>query len=803
MSRAGAKDHNYEMVQTDDEGNLGLDDDLDDGNLGRDEGNDMHLQRQRSGGRVDTFEDLDEFFKQMYRYYHEKGYWPIVANKVASLFRMVFIVAFATFFIVYLKWEALADCQSLEDCARVGRDLSSYVRPLELPAGTAFAVACYVGVFSLYLVFNALAFAVRYFNWVRPMRRVFEQDLEIPPHELHVMSWDEIVCRYREKHIQGAYQAERRDEPSTAHEIAMRIMRHDNYFIYLMDQGMFDFHMLSDCCRTTACCCGCCSWQAYMSLPLEQSLRLLITNRIVAVNNGFRMDRQRWTKLHGGAVALKRYSRCLAIVVLCLMPFLIVFQIIIFFLRYAQEFHKSKPTSELSLETTSNIQFTRHWHWKFREYNELPHVFERRMRLAIAPTQTYLRQFHNPLTVVLAQTVYFIAGSFIALLLVISLLGDSVMLYVTFGDRNLLWYLSALGVIAAFSRSYMPERDGGSGGISGANVAKYAVNFQATTSALLRQVVTYTHWRPASWYGSAHSLKTRDEFIAMIRTKWVCIILELRSTLFLPWLLFFKLPARAEAIVERIERGTMSSPRFSSSPRDGGIGDVCRPSLFLFRDRVSAEHLSQSTRECEPSFPASDGRGGGTGLRDSILYTSTTGKIEKSLLNFCVQHPSWANQTSHSAAADPSRGLSSSHGGQDLVSTLAKFQLRCCGPTADGAEGPDPSGDDGLRPESKRPELQGRVLQRVRENLSASRVLSDSHTMPPDGSTYSEASSFRRAAPLNPTERFFETSHMMNLPLSDDAATTIYPAAEPQFFWLDKFYQHLHDEGRHESGHRA
>ena len=57
----------------------------------------------------------------------------------------------------------------------------------------------------------------------------------------------------------------------------------------------------------------------------------------------------------------------------------------------------------------------------FREYNELPHVFERRINLSTKPAKEYLSQFHNPLTTVLARSLYFVTGSFIALLLVMSL----------------------------------------------------------------------------------------------------------------------------------------------------------------------------------------------------------------------------------------------------------------------------------------------------------------------------------------------------------------------------------------------
>ena len=155
----------------------------------------------------------------------------------------------------------------------------------------------------------------------------------------------------------------------------------------------------------------------------------------------------------------------------------------------------------------TNAKFTPYWTWVFREYNELPHVFERRIGLSIKPAQQYLSQFHNPLTTVIARSIYFVAGSFIALLLVMSLLGDNVMLYIKFHDRNLLWYLSAFGAVAAICRSFIPS--GATSAAASSGAGRYIGNFQAATSGLLRQVITYTHYRPDEWSRKEHTLETR------------------------------------------------------------------------------------------------------------------------------------------------------------------------------------------------------------------------------------------------------------------------------------------------------
>jgi hypothetical protein len=814
--------------------------------------------------------DLDEFFRQLYEYYRAKGYWPIVVSKVAALFRVFFMVSFATFGIVYLKWESLALCTSHEECLKEGVALSDYVRPLALPPLPAFIVTIFVLVFSLYWLFDLLNFLIFRCWWIRYMRRVYEQDLQILPHELRVMSWDQVVERYQQMHRAGR-QAERRNEPSTAHEIAMRIMRRENYFVYLVDQGMFEFRMnvaelfcclrkpcLSCCCggqdsvanevndtndesgdykldrrdhgftrrpypRRRAprqdsasalneyccvCCCSredreecakscrrTCSFKAYFSPLLVRAVRWLITDQLVQQKDGFRLDRDKW-QASSGEQKLRRRSRCLALAILVGMPFILMYQFVEFFLRYAQEFSKGGGKQGGGGDTRpTSSRFTPYWRWMFREYNELPHVFERRIGLSVGPAQRFLAQFYNPVKTVVARSVYFVSGSFIALLLVLSLLGDSVMLYISILERNLLWYLSVFGAIAALSRSAIPPGIGeGAAASPSAAGGGFVGNFQTTTSVLLRQVVTYTHWRPSAWFRTAHTLKTRDSVANQMKPQIVCMLMELRSTLFLPYILAFKLPSKAKDIIERIDRGTVSAPSFSANPRDSGIGDVCRPALFLFEDRSGAEELSKSSMVFDNETSAGEHKAGSR--RHAIRFHSQNAKIEKSLLNFRTQHPTWAALASSATLGRPNAStipqgalsaLSASHTGDDLVAALARFQDEQVG----GIHGTELQ-------QKQQQQQQNPTLRKMAEDLSASRILADGHlagmgvssdAFDEGGGTATLPRAQQSLTLGRSSSNFFSTNHMVELPVDHPSVSGIYPSAEPLFFWLDKFYE--------------
>lgn len=74
-----------------------------------------------------------------------------------------------------------------------------------------------------------------------------------------------------------------------------------------------------------------------------------------------------------GVSALQRRFIIMGVLNLLLLPFIMVFMIIFFFLAHAEELHSKKT-----------LFGPRQWNclsqWKMREFNELHHFFERRLQ---------------------------------------------------------------------------------------------------------------------------------------------------------------------------------------------------------------------------------------------------------------------------------------------------------------------------------------------------------------------------------------------------------------------------------------
>lgn len=166
-------------------------------------------------------------------------------------------------------------------------------------------------------------------------------------------------------------------------------------------------------------------------------------------------------------------------------PFLIFFLSIQFFLQNAQQFHSNKSylgPRQWSLYAT----------WTFREFNELPHVFENRLHRSYLPLNEYLQLFHNPYTSMLGRVLAYISGSFVAVLLLVSVFDDAILLYIHSGEHNLLWYLGICSAIYAGSRSLVPDE------------SKIA---SADHEQLMDEISACTHYYDTEWKGKCHTEK--------------------------------------------------------------------------------------------------------------------------------------------------------------------------------------------------------------------------------------------------------------------------------------------------------
>ena len=105
---------------------------------------------------------------------------------------------------------------------------------------------------------------------------------------------------------------------------------------------------------------------------------------------------------------------------------------------------------------------------------------------------------------------------------------------------------------------------------------------------------------------------SRDEFLALFKFKAALFYEELVCVLLSPLILCFSLPSCARAVLDFVRENTVDVD---------GLGSVLGQSLFDFSQYGNEEYAA-----------------GETGAR---AHATKDGKMEKSFLNFKIQHPNW------------------------------------------------------------------------------------------------------------------------------------------------------------------
>jgi autophagy-related protein 9 len=476
--------------------------------------------------------DLDAFFQNLYEYYRDRGLPSIAVSRLLDLVTLGFTILFTGFLLLGLDWTKLQSCHDEATC------LALYEYTLNPWAASGlFAALVNTGLLLLTLTWcsQALNLAPRLTRAYRTYK-FYRDQLGIPIREMQTMEWCTVVSRLVRLQHRTKMQV---NGPLTALTIAMRIMRKDNYLVAMINQGVLPV--------------GSPDWTGtlqgtgqdwWMGKALEYNLYVTILNHIIDPKT-FTLNKRGFTPF-----AIRARLRTMALLNLLLMPFILGFSMIYFFLRYAEEFHSKR-------NYLGPRFWTPHALWSLRELNELPHVFDRRVFASLRYSDRYLRMFPTPVPTVLARAVAFVMGGFVAVLLMFALVDESVLLHVRLGPRNLVWYTAIFSTVLAAARAVVPSQD--------EEAVASSPNFE------MRRVAAFTHALPDKWRHRAHTYDVRDEFAALFPFRLALLTRELLCVVCMPYMLGVVLPRHADQVVEFCANCTVS---------EEGVGDVCRFGLM-------------------------------------------------------------------------------------------------------------------------------------------------------------------------------------------------------------------------------
>ncbi|TFK30029.1 APG9-domain-containing protein [Coprinopsis marcescibilis] len=534
--------------------------------------------------------NLDAFLQEVYLYYEGKGIYSIALSKGLNLLTVGFVIGFSTFLLGCIDYSKFrhSHVKHLHD-AIIDRCVSKF---------SGFTLLFFI-LFTAFYVWQIFSYVMGVLRLV-DMYNFYTHLLKIPDSDIQTISWGEVVRRIgaiREENPITAISSKgsKKKDNSTAtakldaHDVANRILRQENYLIALFNKELLDLRIplpgLLSTFITPEKGKG-----KVLTQALEWNLRFCLMeylfDRHGRVRKVFLKSKNRRALIEG----LQRRFIFMGMLNAIFSPFIVLYFLMYSFFRYFEQFHKD-------MSSMSGRRYTLYAHWKFREFNELPHIFTRRLDESYPIASMYIGQFPNEKLTIIMRFVAFIAGSFAAVLVLATVLDPDLFLnFEITPHRTVLFYLGVFGAVLGVTRGMIPEE-----------------NRVFDPELLMSEVITYTHYMPDDWKGELHSKRVHQEFGELFAMKVLIFVQEIISVVLTPFVLWFSLPACAPAIVDFFREFTVHVD---------GRGYVCSFAEFNFERHGNVKFGAPAK--------AKDAR-----------MVSNEGKMEKSFLHFKAANPDW------------------------------------------------------------------------------------------------------------------------------------------------------------------
>ena len=522
--------------------------------------------------------NLDAFLLEVYQYYVQHGVWSILLARLLNLLTELFVFSFAMFLTTCIDYSLVSSSHSTA----------------EIMIPKCMSKASWIKNAALYLfVIYWLSQCTRYAKDVRRlfrMRDFYLHVLGINDSDMQTVSWIRVVDGLKEVSDANVATAnppaklrawlgyDKPQQRINAATIANRLMRKDNYYVAMYNKEVFDFSLPLPFAGS----------KSFYSKTLEWLIDFCLTNFIFDEQGNIRpfcLDVRNRKSLVDAIRSRLRFAAAASVL---LAPLNIVYFCVIFFFRYYTEF--TRNPSRVSARS-----FTPFAEWKIREFNELEHLFQRRIRQAHPFADEYLKQFPKDKTDQLCRFVAFVSGAIAAILTIATLLDHELFLgfEVTPGRTAVFWLTVMVGIFG-FAHGMLPE--------------EHEVHDPVLH---LKEVLWYMHYLPAHWKDRLHSEEVRSEFSAMYQMKIVIFFDEMLSLIMAPWVLLRNATFRSERIIDFFREHTVHVE---------GVGYQCNFAVFNFKKDPNAEDATAVLGEPD-------------GLRDDY-YALKDGKMQQSVSNF-------------------------------------------------------------------------------------------------------------------------------------------------------------------------
>lgn len=550
--------------------------------------------REKAMFRWANVSNLDAFTREVYNYYQGAGFWCILLDNFLHIVKVIFMASLLTLLTQCVDYRTIRHSKSLSE--------------VMIPKCTKnmwglwnFGLWCT----TLYVVGKIIQYFLELPRLMH-LRDFYVYLLEIPEVDMQTVSWQDVVSRItglRDQNVKtasnitatqrrflskqlGRHMVGSSKERLDAHDIANRIMRKENYIIALFNKDILDLTAPIPFVRG----------RQFMSRSLLWTLQFSVLDLVFTESS--QIQPQVLKSDHRGVLSreLKKRFAFAAFMNLLFAPFLAGYLLIDFVFTYYNEFKTNTGAANMR-------GYTPLAEWKFREFNELPHLFQERLNMSYPSAKNYVDQFPKLKTESAARTIRFISGAIIAVLALAGVADPELFVdFELFPGINALTFLAICGTVWAMAQGQLSEDN---------NVfnPEYYMN----------NVISYTHYEPDHWKDRLHSFEVRTEFDTLYKLKVVIFLEEVLGILVTPLILFFSLPKCSDQIIDFFREFTIHVD---------GLGYVCSFAVFDFqKDPRTTRHQGQASDARDDYYTTKHNKMAASmhGFLDNYVYNPRTG----------------------------------------------------------------------------------------------------------------------------------------------------------------------------------
>jgi autophagy-related protein 9 len=364
--------------------------------------------------------DLDSFFRNIYDYYYLRGFKNIFASTILDNISYLFSIHFTIFNLYILDWPlVLNKCMTNDIC---NLELTEYINLDYFQNNFISLMFLYSYLMSYYFIY--LYKSMIFLYKMKRIKNLFYNKFHIRQKEMENMKFDEILQKLIE--LQKNENFSRVKENLTKYDIISRLTRKENYCLSIFSNYILDFELSIPIIGR----------RNFFSNYLYNNLSECVMNFIfikgdVNVNPKFFNLRY---------LQMKMFLYML--IEIFFIPSIIFFKVTFWIFKNADNLKSSRNINERVW--SSHVQVL------FKNYNELPHHFEKRIKDSYKYVQPFINLYKDKMISILGKFILLICGSFIILIFVISTIEDRLLTELKIYGKKFVWITFFIGFVLNF-----------------------------------------------------------------------------------------------------------------------------------------------------------------------------------------------------------------------------------------------------------------------------------------------------------------------------------------------------------------